>query len=250
MKVRKVGFFMDWLDNIKKIKKEKGLTNETLSELSGISIGTLNKLLSGATSDPKLSTLTALSTALGFGIDEMLTGKKPSGEVLSGDEASLLSKYRALDIGGKETVSYITDKEYKRISTENASPFSLDVPKTRVLRLFNIATSAGTGAYLSDSSYSKITVYSNKITDSADFAIKVSGDSMMPKYSSGDVLLVEKADSVEIGELGIFSLNGDSFFKKFGGDRLISLNPDYSDITFAGGDDIKCFGRVIGRLKK
>ena len=45
-------------------------------------------------------------------------------------------------------------------------------------------------------------------------------------------------------------VNGESYFKKFGGDRLISLNPEYKDIVFGAGDGLKCFGRVIGRLKR
>lgn len=243
---------MDWLENIKKLKKEKGMTNESLSALSGISAGTLNKLLSGATLDPKLSTLTDLSKALGCTLDEMLTGRKLSnGEILSPSEEELLKKYRLLDDSGRETASYIINKEYQRTVRESeAVPFSLDTPKIRTLRLYNIAVSAGTGSYLSDSGYSKISVYSSKTTDSADFAVKISGDSMNPKYSDGDVLLVEKAEEIDRGELGVFSINGDSYFKKFGGDRLISLNPEYRDIVFSVNDDVKCFGKVIGRLKR
>ena len=60
---------MNWLENVKNIKKEKGLTNESLSKQSEISLGTLNKLLSGATADPKLSTLLALSKGLDCSVD-------------------------------------------------------------------------------------------------------------------------------------------------------------------------------------
>lgn len=242
---------MDWLENIKKLKKDKGLTNETLSQRSGISPGTLNKLLSGATADPKLSTLTALATGLDCGIEEMLSGTVSSHDDTSPEEKTLLSKFRALDTGGKETASYIINKEYQRtLRDAQSAPFSLDAPKLRTLRLYNIAASAGTGSYLSEGGYSDISVYCNPTTESADFAIRVSGNSMNPKYSDGDILLVEKADELDRGELGIFSLNGDSYFKKFGGDRLISLNPEYSDILLSRDDDLKCFGRVIGRLKR
>ena len=67
---------MQWLDHIKQRKKEFGYTNETLSEKSGISVGTLNKLLSGATTDPKLSTLLALAETFHCTIDELLGFKK------------------------------------------------------------------------------------------------------------------------------------------------------------------------------
>ena len=72
---------MDWLSNIKKIKKEKNLTNEALAERSGISLGTINKLFAGASADPKFSTLCALSDTLGVSIDEMM-GRKRAEETL------------------------------------------------------------------------------------------------------------------------------------------------------------------------
>ena len=237
---------MNWLDNIKRLKKEKNLTNESLSERSGISLGTLNKLLAGATEDPKLSTLLALSRALGVSMDEML-GTSSASTI----DSALTEKYSSLDRSGRETVDYIINKEYARVTREReAKPYSLENPQIRRIKLFNTAASAGTGVYLSDSDSSEISVYSNPITDAADFAVRVSGDSMMPRYHDGDILLAEQTNRVDEGELGIFSLNGEAFFKKFGGDRLISLNPSYSDITINAYDDVRCFGRVIGRLRK
>ena len=238
---------MNWLENIKRIKKEKNLTNDSLSQLSGISLGTLNKLLSGATVDPKLSTLTALSRAFEISLDEMLSSTS-SRFALNDD---LIRKYSELDRSGRETVDYIINKEYNRVKKEReAKPYTLENPAIRQIKLFNTAASAGTGVYLSDSDATEISVYSNPITDSADFAIRVSGNSMMPKYHDGDIILAEKTNKVDEGELGIFSLNGEAFFKKFGGDKLISLNPEYSDIHINAYDEIICFGRVIGRLHK
>lgn len=239
---------MNWLDNIKRIKKEKKLTNDSLSELSGISLGTLNKLLSGATEDPKLSTLMSLARALGISLDEML-GESTAFRFTLNDD--LTKKYNALDRSGRETVDYIINKEYNRVKKEReAKPYTLESPAIRHIKLFNTAASAGTGVYLSDSDSTEIAVYSNPITDSADFAIRVSGDSMMPKYHDGDIILAEQTNRVDEGELGVFSLNGEAFFKKFGGDKLISLNPEYSDILINAYDEIICFGRIIGRLRK
>ncbi len=239
---------MEWLENIKKLKKEKGLTNESLSERSGISVGTLNKLLSGATTDPKLSTLRPLADALEVSLDELLAIQK---ENTPGLPAALAAKYGELDDSGRETVEYIINKEHERVMKDRAAkPYSLETPAVRRLKLYNIAVSAGTGSYLADGDYSEISVYANAKTDAADFAVRVYGDSMSPRYESGDILLVSKTDEIDRGELGIFSLNGESYFKKYGGDRLISLNPAYRDILLNSHDEIVCFGKVIGRLKK
>jgi len=48
------------LEKIAEYKKKLGMTTEELSEKSGVPIGTLNKILCGATKDPKLETLKAL----------------------------------------------------------------------------------------------------------------------------------------------------------------------------------------------
>ena len=110
---------MNWLENVKNIKKKKGLTNESLSAQSEISLGTLNKLLSGATADPKLSTLLALASGLGCSVDEMLTGVAPQ-ETLSPEEKDVLTKLRLMDKSGRETSLYIINKEYMRTLSEKA----------------------------------------------------------------------------------------------------------------------------------
>ena len=80
--------------------------------------------------------------------------------------------------------------------------------------------------------------------------LRISGNSMEPKYRDGDILLVRNADSIDVGELGIFLLDGCGFFKVFGGDRLISLNPEYGPILLKDFADVQCKGQVVGKLKR
>lgn len=58
------------LEKINEYKKKMGLTTEELSKLSGVPIGTLNKILSGATKDPKLETLKAIAKVLGLTLND------------------------------------------------------------------------------------------------------------------------------------------------------------------------------------
>lgn len=58
------------LEIINVIKKNKGLTSEELSKKSGVPLGTLNKILSGVTKDPKLETLRALAKTLDCNLDD------------------------------------------------------------------------------------------------------------------------------------------------------------------------------------
>ena len=50
---------------------------------------------------------------------------------------------------------------------------------------------------------------------------------------NGDIVLVKEQESIEIGQIGIFTIdNSKGYIKKLGDDRLISLNSDYDDILF------------------
>lgn len=58
------------LEKINEYKKRLGLTTEELSKLSGVPVGTLNKILSGATKDPKLETLKSIARVLGLTLND------------------------------------------------------------------------------------------------------------------------------------------------------------------------------------
>ena len=58
------------LENIAIYKKKLNLTTEELSAASGVPVGTLNKILSGATKDPKLETLKAVAKVLGLSLND------------------------------------------------------------------------------------------------------------------------------------------------------------------------------------
>lgn len=55
---------------INRIKKEKGLTNAQLAEMSGVTLSTLDKITAGINTNPKLATLRAICSALGCRLDD------------------------------------------------------------------------------------------------------------------------------------------------------------------------------------
>lgn len=120
----------------------------------------------------------------------------------------------------------------------------------RRILLYDLPVSAGVGEFLSDAHASEISIPDVPQTAEADFALRIAGNSMEPNYHEGDVLLVRRAESVEPGELGIFVLDGCGYFKKFGGDSLISLNSAYPPIPLKNYTQVSCCGRVIGRMRR
>lgn len=87
------------------------------------------------------------------------------------------------------------------------------------------------------------------------FGLKVSGDSMMPKYLDGDVLIVQKADDCESGQDCIVMVNGDDgtfkrVIKNKDGIILQPLNPNY-EIKFYSNDEIEKLPiKILGVVKE
>ena len=52
--------------------------------------------------------------------------------------------------------------------------------------------------------------------------------------------------SSELGEIGVFSVDGSGYVKELGNGELISLNPTYDPIPMT--ESTWCYGRVIGVL--
>ena len=269
---------MNYIDRIKKIKSERKITNEKLSELTGIPLGTLSKIMAGISDSPKLSNMVLIASALGCSLDYIVSGTpdNTNNYTLTAEEISFVEDYRQLDSYGKDLLSVVAKKELERIgmiseqsisrkakpaqNTKTATilPMLAAEPSRRTVSdfsrrsvlLYDLPVSAGPGVYLDDSMAEEISIPDNEKTAYTDFALRISGNSMEPKYHDGDILLVQDTDNVEIGELGIFILDGNGYFKKYGGDRLVSLNSEYGDILLRDYAEAVCCGRVVGKLKR
>ncbi len=86
------------------------------------------------------------------------------------------------------------------------------------------------------------------------FALQIHGDSMEPKMSDGDVVIVRQQDDAESGEVVIATINGDDAtckrLRKYAeGIMLLSTNPAYEPMTFTNHDieelPVKILGKVV-----
>ena len=104
------------LEKIAERKKELGLTTEELSNKSGIPVGTLNKILNGTTTDPKLETVKALSRVLGLKLDCFVDNDSDSQMTIEFNDADesfikrILSYYEKLNsIGRAEALNRLQE---------------------------------------------------------------------------------------------------------------------------------------------
>ncbi|MBQ2766549.1 MAG: helix-turn-helix domain-containing protein [Clostridia bacterium] len=258
---------MDYVSRLKARKSELGMTNEQLSAASGVPMGTLSKLLAGMNDSPKLGNLAALCRTLDLSLDYVVWGKpeNKNNYSLSGEEIALIERYRTLDQRGQDTVVWTAQKQAEFAALQTDTSAAADKPEHRAVRLqtpsvsrrrtaparflplYDLPVSAGTGAYLDDTNARQINVPA--AAPDADFLLRISGNSMEPKYHDRDLLLVERTEQVREGEIGIFVLDGEGYVKQWGGDALISLNPAYAPIPITSASNLQCCGRVVGRMK-
>ena len=115
----------------------------------------------------------------------------------------------------------------------------------RFLRLYDTPVSAGLGNYLTDGGTSVIEV-DNTVPGTADYAVRVSGDSMTPRFVDQQIIFIHEQPALDEGEIGIFCLNNQAYLKRLERGFLVSLNPAYEPIPIHDSDDIKVIGKVVG----
>jgi phage repressor protein C with HTH and peptisase S24 domain len=116
----------------------------------------------------------------------------------------------------------------------------------RLVRLYDLPASAGTGSYTDSDDYEEIEVPEDEVPTGTDYCVRVSGDSMEPRYHDGQLVFVRQTEIIDEGDVGIISLNGDVYIKQLGRGKLVSLNAAYAPIVVGDGDTLRVFGRVLG----
>lgn len=165
--------------------------------------------------------------------------------IMTISDIELVRKYHSLDSHGKDIVDTVLEKEYTRsVSIKEAAEPEVVV---NLPYAYDLAASAGIGEYAMDIAHFKTVGLTEAPPRGADFLVRISGDSMEPKYSDGDKVYIKRQDAVNEGEIGLFYLDGNVYIKKQGYDELISLNSEYDPIPVAEYSYSKCFGKVLGK---
>lgn len=90
-----------------------------------------------------------------------------------------------------------------------------DIVKYIDMRVSCLAVSAGIGEFLDDDNFETVSFPESAVPEGAEFGIRVSGDSMEPVYHDGQIVWVQCCDHLNVGEVGIFSYDGDGYLKMY-----------------------------------
>lgn len=268
---------------IKEARENLNLTQKQLAEIIGVTSSSITNY-ENDTSHPKENILYALLNALKVDANFLFQDCVNTNDTnfnITLAEQKILNQYRYIDNHGKIAITAILKVEVDRCRTieqekqkkskkkeaeeEYKEPARRFLPDGVVLLsdyreedkcddnmvsmpIYDLGASAGTGVLLDSNYYEVAAMPDTPMTRKANFAIWVNGHSMEPKFNDGDLVLVRTQPTVDVGEIGIFIVNGNGFIKKQGEDRLISLNPDYDDVEISEWDEVYCKGKVLGKL--
>ena len=241
---------MSFAERMGQRRKELGLSRMELATRLGVSASAISNYENGF-SAPKeeilLRMFDVLETEPNFLFQDSFTAKS---DTLSSNELKLIARYRALTAKGKLAVSSLLDAmEEKHESRTVAFP----APPARQIPLFASAAAAGYAAPILGEEYEMMDA--DEAPAAAQFAIRISGDSMEPHIKDGSIVYVGREPLAD-GDIGIFCVDGDAFCKQYHKDALgmvylLSLNRKREDADVllppSSGRMLACFGKVLMR---
>lgn len=147
-----------------------------------------------------------------------------------------------------QKVNEIHQKQNQKIISLSAVASNDDKISHRQLPVILQKASAGYGQYVDDADIEMVYVRES-VPENAGFGIHVSGDSMEPKFHNGELVWVEKKDTLNSGEIGVFYLDGNIYIKRleYGNTApcLKSLNRKYKPIPIKETSVFTVWGKVL-----
>ena len=228
---------MMWNERLAQVRKATGMSQEQVVRAMAqylptherVSLGALSSWESGRT-QPKIHHALALARVLEsdvnylFSTDLLREGLNDAGMLK-------LAEYRSL----------LLDSPRYRAERPTA--------QMRTIPIYLQAASAGTGQFIDDEAFDEIEV-DDSDPMSADFGIRLAGDSMTPRFADGQIVWVRRQNTAENGEIILCYYDGQSYCKKLRNEgahtELISLNKSYRPISVQPDAEFRIFGVVVG----
>ena len=121
-----------------------------------------------------------------------------------------------------------------------------------------LPVSAGPGEFLDADTMEDIEFPRTEVPAGAEIGVRISGDSMEPVYHDGQIVWIQRRETVRAGEVGVFVLNGTGYLKMLRerpvrgrdgydgqGAELVSYNKAYAPIPVRPDDSFRAVGRVL-----
>ena len=225
-------------------RKKRGLTQQQVANLTGVSKNHVTNWEAGR-ARPDLTVIPALCDVLEISLPAFFS-VPGSTDALNQDEHQLVKGYRLLNNRDKLLIKTTMDKMLE-LSADELTEYC----RTSFIPMMHNyqQAAAGTGTPLDEGTEQyQAFVRRNKLAEHADEIVTVNGSSMEPMFHHGQDVYVQHTVELQLGEIGLFVVNGEGYIKEWAKDCLHSLNPEYDDIRLNDGDNIRCIGRILGAV--
>ena len=219
-----------------------GLTQLQLAKSLGVQKAYVTHWEAGR-ARPDLNLIPSLCKELGISIAAFFS-IPASNDSLTLSEQQLIENYRKISDRDRVILDAALSK---MVEIANADLWSRCREQFHLIYHNYQQAAAGNGVFLdTNESGEQVFIRKTLLSESADEIVTVSGHSMEPDFHDGQDVYIKHMPDLEIGDIGLFVINGDGFIKQYHGNYLHSLNPDYSDIQLGEFDDTHIIGKVLG----
>lgn len=237
--------------NLKALRESEGMKQGEFAAAFGIPQTTYSGYETGVR-DPGSKFWIAVSDRYGVSTDYLLDQTDdPHGTKYPAAVSPLQARYNGLDDHSKKVVDAVMELEADRFAKAVLTPPDVkpEPPKEKVIPLFPTAAAAGAGEPDTGLPFEEYRVPADS---KAEFAVRITGDSMEPELHHGQIALCIKRPP-EIGEIVVVMVNGFLLVKQFISDGkslfLRSVNRKRRDcdldVWASGTDTVRLYGTVI-----
>lgn len=234
---------------LKALRTQRNLTQPELAAELGISHGQVSKIESGISANITSSTLLSYMNIFNVSADYILTGVVTHSSILNTQLLSLLEKYCSLPIQDQQKIDAFIEVASINLHKNITSPaFSDEFNKSSQFQVPILGyVAAGSPIIAYENPLSFINTYNRLVS----YALYAKGNSMSPVIHDGEIIEIEKTDTLENGDIGIVQIDDEVTCKKFYhySDRieLVSFNPEFKPIQIFKNDlkNVQILGKVI-----
>lgn len=234
-------------ERIKKRRKELGYNADYLAEHTGLSRSTIFRYEKGEIEKISSEVLAKFAKVLSTSPEKLMGWQED--QVIG----QLVEVSKSLSIDQQKEVLQFAQRKLEQIQ-QKASKEIVFTPSTKRPVLYEVKgvseVAAGLGFAYDDADY--YTVWTDEKPPIHDIATMISGDSMEPEFSNGEMLYLRDRQKTSFkGELAVVVLEDRTYFKKvfLKGRKLqlFSLNPLYEPIEILLNENthFKCYD-VVG----
>lgn len=230
---------------LKKLLEEQGLNVNELSRRSGVPAQTLYSMIRRDSMKIDLDALLSICRALEVPMEVFCEGSGP--QAPTAEEWTLLRRWRGLDVHGRQVVRLLMDAELAHLE----KPAEPGEEREKVIPLYLTPAAAG---YASPVPGEDFEDYRVPAASRADFAVRITGDSMEPYIRNGAIALARRGEIIRDGDVGLFFADGGMVCKQYcqdypGNVYLFSLNRARkdADLVFPASSNLSlcCFGKIL-----